>query len=127
MAIGVLNGRFQFQRATKDGKYVQLGAELPKYRFTPRIYAITNLGLGGTKCVFDEMVEGVAYLAHYKDGKFTGCEQKFAEFTPSGDTVFYHHRAKSERKEDIQTAIQGHVAACIAKVKENNLFAFPFS
>jgi hypothetical protein len=110
----------------KGDKYVKLGTELPKYRFTPRIYMITNLGLGGTKCVFDEMVEGVAYLAHYKDGKFTGCEQKFAASTPSGDTVFYHHRAKSERKEDIQTAIQGHVAACIAKVKENNLFAFPF-
>lgn len=110
----------------KNGEYVSLGTELPKYRFTPRIYAITNLGLGGTKCVFDEMVEGVAYLAHYKDGKFTGCEQKFADSTPSGDTVFYHHRAKSERKEDIQTAIQGHVAARIATVKENNFFAFPF-
>lgn len=72
----------------KNGEYVSLGTELPKYRFTPRIYAITNLGLGGTKCVLDEMVEGVAYLAHYKDGKFTGCEQKFAASTPSGDTFF---------------------------------------
>ena len=109
----------------KEGSYVDLGTELPTYRFDPQFPAATNEELGETTpCVMDGLVDVGYYNANYhSDGTFS--YSSTASMTKY-DFQGYTPKADVQKSDDLQRAIQGHVAARIARVKEKNFFAFPF-
>ena len=114
----------------KEGKYIDLGTELPRYNFYPAFKEWTNLPLGGnTGCFLKGMTSSQLYKASYSNGKFTGCSAWKGEIKPTdNESFFFHHEVNegSTNEANVQNAIQGHVAELIRIVKENNRFAFPF-
>lgn len=114
----------------KEGKYIDLGTELPRYNFYPAFRMWTNLPLGGnTGCFLKGMTSSQLYKASYSNGKFTGCSAWKGEIKPTdNESFFFHHEVNegSTNEANVQNAIQGHVAELIRIVKENNRFAFPF-
>lgn len=114
----------------KEGKYIDLGTELPRYNFYPAFRMWSNLPLGGnTGCFLKGMTSSQLYKASYSNGKFTGCSAWKGEIKPTdNESFFFHHEVNegSTNEANVQNAIQGHVAELIRIVKENNRFAFPF-
>ena len=111
----------------KEGSYVDLGTELPTYRFDPQFPAATMDELGETMpCAMDGFVDVKYYKANYdSSGNFTSYSEGSA-VALKYDFIGYTPKADAEKKDDLRNAIQGHVAARIARVKEKNFFAFPF-
>lgn len=111
----------------KEGSYVDLGTELPTYRFDPQFPAATMDELGETMpCAMDGFVDVKYYKANYdSSGNFTSYSEGSA-VALKYDFMGYTPKADAEKKDDLRNAIQGHVAARIARVKEKNYFAFPF-
>lgn len=113
----------------KGGKYKELGTNLPTPSFTP--YFLGNsLGLGSiTTCDLKEVIDSSEKLALYKtDGTFV----KIAEGSEADEyterTTYYKYEPKNDvdKISTFQTAVRGHAAASIAKVKERGYFLFPF-
>lgn len=113
----------------KEGKYKDLGTELPKPNLEFSTFA-TNIWIGGgTACELKELIQSTSnegiYAYYDSDGSFIG----FSDDVDYTYKLVYWHRAiaeDSEKYEDFQSAVQGHIAARIKLLKEKNYFCFPF-
>lgn len=119
----------------KGNKYKDLGGELPKP--VARFYFSdeeekTELEKGRTVCRMRTFVskitsEGYGWRCYDKDGNFIGVKDSHdgAEYYSSDE----HHimdTSDTEKYDNFQNAVKGHVAEAIEYTKKNNLFAFPF-
>ena len=111
----------------KEGSYIDLGTELPTYRFDPQFPAATMDELGETTpCAMDGFVDVKYYKANYNSNGIFISYSEGSALPGQYDFIGYTPKADAQKKDDLRNAIQGHVAARIARVKEKNFFAFPF-
>ena len=110
----------------KAGTYKDLGTDLPKpsveFSSLP-----TNTELGDrTMCALAEMITEETKRIYYNND---GTISKIDEWAAGTGACKYHTYTFSTdktKKDSAQEAIQGHVSAYIAKIKEKNHFCFPF-
>lgn len=111
----------------KEGSYIDLGTELPTYRFDPQFPAATMDELGETTpCAMDDFVDVKYYKANYNSNGIFISYSEGSAVAGKYDFIGYTPKADAQKEDDLRNAIQGHVAARIARVKEKNFFAFPF-
>lgn len=118
----------------KGGKYKELGADLPTPTFTPYMQG-SYVGLGGvTACNLEEIIDTTVKRAVYDaDGNYSKIIDDYYDDGGShqladNETWYAKYDVKNdaEKASTFQTAVKGHAAAVIAKVKEKGYFLFPF-
>lgn len=113
----------------KGTQYKDLGTELPRPTMKFGTDA-SNFELGGgSPCSLDQIIDSSQKEAVYDSGGNLTTIQSPSYDSSGHPTINYYQYSKKNDVDKIDTfytAIQGHVSAQIAKVKENNKFAFPF-
>ena len=119
----------------KGNKYKDLGNELPspvvRFYFSDEEEK-TEIEKDRTVCRIRTFVSEVTskdygYLCYDENGNFLGV--KDSHDGAAKYTLDYHHimnTTDTEKYDNFQNAVKGHVAEAIEYTKKNNLFAFPF-
>ncbi len=114
----------------KAGTYKDLGTSLPEVKVTPmmgdRTMAVNSVVRW---CEIEEMYKISVWNAYYKNDELV----TVAKSAPDSSTydsslpyIKFDFSDDYEKYQSFQTALQGHVATIISKIKEDNHFAFPF-
>ena len=119
----------------KGNEYKNLGNELPKP--VVRFYFSdeeenTELEKDRTVCrirtfISDVTTKDYGYLCYDEYGNFLGVKDSYDGAAKYAlDTHHIMNTSDTEKYDNFQNAVKGHVAEAIEYTKKNNLFAFPF-